>query len=281
MSKTVLLLDGDVFAYEAASVAEHEVEFPDGIWVLYSDFDTAFGHATRKIERLKEELKADEVIFTWSCPTGRYWRHDILPTYKGNRKGGRKPMALRELKEALAEEYESVMRPNLEADDVMGILATNPKYKLKAKKIIVSIDKDMQTIPGWLFNPDKDYQPWEVSREHADRFHLAQALAGDQTDGYPGCPQVGFDTALDALENLQKPVSYEHTFKSGKRKDTTETRWTKDDAEDMWDVVKANFERQGLNEEAALLQARVSRILRHGEWNTNKQEVKLYDPRSD
>lgn len=278
MSKTVLLLDGDIFAFEAASISEHEIEFPGDIWVLYSEFDRAFRHATHKIDELKKELKADEVVFCWSCPSGRYWRHDVLPTYKGQRKNSRKPLALKELKEALAEEYESVMRPNLEADDVMGILSTNKRYKPGSKKIIVSIDKDMQTIPGWLFNPDKDYQPWEVSEDHADRFHLAQALGGDQTDGYAGCPQIGFETAWKMLEDMQKPVSYEHVFKSGKRKGETEIRWTKDDADDLWDVVKAHFEKQGLNEEAALVQARVARILRHGEWDTKKQEVKLYEP---
>jgi len=278
MSKTVLLLDGDVFAYEACAVAQHEVEFPGEIWVLYSDEAQAFKHATRKIERLRTELKADEVVFCWSCPTGRYWRHDILPTYKGNRKSGRKPMVLQHIKERLADEYESAMRPNLEADDVMGIFSTNPKYKPGAKKIIVSIDKDMQTIPGWLFNPDKDYQPWEVTKEHADRFHLAQALGGDQTDNYAGCPSIGFATAWNALETLVKPEPFEHTFKSGKRQGETEIRWTKTEAEDMWDVVLANFDKQGLNEQAALLQAQVSRILRHGEYQSKKQKVVLYEP---
>jgi DNA polymerase-1 len=170
------------------------------------------------------------------------------------------------------------MRPNLEADDVMGIFSTNPKYKPGAKKIIVSIDKDMQTIPGWLFNPDKDYQPWEVTKEHADRFHLAQALGGDQTDNYAGCPSIGFATAWNALETLVKPESFEHTFKSGKRQGETEIRWTKTEAEDMWDVVLANFDKQGLNEQAALLQAQVSRILRHGEYQSKKQKVVLYEP---
>ena len=275
---TVLLLDGDIFAFEAATISEREIEWPNDVWTLHSDMSSALSHATNKIANLKNELNADEVVFCWSCPSSRYWRHDILPTYKQNRKSTRKPLAVGPLKEKLAEQYESFMRPNLEADDVMGILSTWSKFKPGAKKIIVSIDKDMQTIPGWLYNPDQDYQPWKVPQDHADRWHLAQAMGGDQVDGYAGCPGIGFNKAWEALTNLQKPVSYEHTFKSGERKGMTETRWTTDDAEDLWDVVVSHFRKAGLGEDEALVQAQVARIVRACDYNFKTKEVKPWIP---
>ncbi|MCV5902166.1 hypothetical protein OFN63_39325, partial [Escherichia coli] len=75
-----------------------------------------------RIEELRKELKLDVVIM---CLTDDHnWRKDVLPTYKENRKGVRKPVGLQELKQRLSEHYETYIRPSLEADDVMGILAT-------------------------------------------------------------------------------------------------------------------------------------------------------------
>jgi DNA polymerase-1 len=99
-------------------------------------------------------------------------------------------------KEYLAQEYPSFIRPRLEADDCMGILATNSKLlgsSYEGDQIIMcSEDKDMRTIPGFLYNPN---QPQlgviSISEEDANRFHMWQTLTGDQTDGYPGCPGIG------------------------------------------------------------------------------------------
>mgnify|MGYP003859969237 CR=1 FL=1 len=51
---------------------------------------------------------------------------------------------------SLIDEYQAVIYPNLEADDVMGILATKPSKG--ERKIICSIDKDLRQIPGHLYN---------------------------------------------------------------------------------------------------------------------------------
>ncbi|AHI29712.1 hypothetical protein [Marinobacter similis] len=278
MSKTILLMDGDIFAFEAASVVEQEIDWGDGLWTLHSFFEDAFDHAVRRMEDIKKQLNADEIVFCWSCPTGTYWRHDVMPTYKRHRKGGRKPIALRPLKEALAEKYPSFMRPNLEADDVMGILSTWDGYEPGAKKIIVSIDKDMKTIPGWLFNPQKDYQPWYVSPEEAQYWFMYQALMGDSTDGYDGCPGIGPVIAEKHLKEVTKLVSYPHELKSGKRKGEIEIRWDTAEADDLWDVVVSMFQSKGLCEEEALRQARVARILQASDYDFHTKEVKLWTP---
>ncbi len=74
----------------------------------------------------------------------------------------------------------------------MGILSTHPT-KIQGKKIIVSEDKDMRTIPGWLYNPgpNKDIEPKYINEFEADRYHLYQTITGDSTDGYKGCPGAG------------------------------------------------------------------------------------------
>ena len=71
-----------------------------------------------------------------------------------NRKDSYRPMLLNPLKEYLAENYTTFQRPQLEADDVMGILATR-KQKEPTRFIIISTDKDLKQIPSHHYNPDK------------------------------------------------------------------------------------------------------------------------------
>ena len=123
----------------------------------------------------------------------------------------------------------------------MGVLATD-------NTIIVSDDKDLQTIPGRLYRPaTKELKT--ITPEEADRSHLIQALTGDVTDGYKGCPKVG-------------PVSAEKILEEG-----------------TWEEVVGAYQKAGLGEEFALSQARVARILREGEWNPITEEVQLWNPK--
>ena len=62
------------------------------------------------------------------------FRKQIYPEYKLNRINRRKPTVLYELKRYLFEEHEAISEPRLEADDLMGIFATDPK--IKGNKII-------------------------------------------------------------------------------------------------------------------------------------------------
>jgi DNA polymerase-1 len=45
---------------------------------------------------------------------------------------------------------------------------------------------------------------------------------------------------------------------------------------DMWKIVVKAYEKAGMNEQDALQQARVARILRHGEYDKKTGEVKLW-----
>jgi DNA polymerase-1 len=80
------------------------------------------------------------------CFTGiNNFRRRLLPTYKSNRVAG-KPLVYHETVQAVAERYRTERMEGLEADDLLGILATTlPKY---AGAVVVSIDKDMRTFPG-------------------------------------------------------------------------------------------------------------------------------------
>lgn len=282
-----LLLDADIIAFKIASVSQQTYQFPDcepSIEVdPWEEVEPRIHHA---IDFLKETLGSELVIVCLSCPTEENWRLDILPTYKGNRDYSKRPVHLAAVKEYMAANWPSYRRDTLEADDIMGILSTmkglppsfvkeHPEFAKHGRKIIVSEDKDMKTIPGWLFNPAKNTVPHLVDQEAADNWHLYQAICGDTVDCYAGCFGAGHDKALIALnQGLYTP--YQHTFKRGPRKGQEETRWMVDtDAKaSPWERVVGLFARYGFTEADALVQARVARICRVTDYDfTNKKVI--------
>jgi DNA polymerase-1 len=234
-----LLIDGDIFLYQVASAVEEPTHWGDDIWTLHSDMRTAREVFDMEIKKLQKRLNVKKVVIALSDPD-RNWRRSVLHSYKANRRGNRKPVVYVPLREHAAETYETVWYPTLEADDVLGLLATEDT-------IIVSDDKDLKTIPGTLYVPYKD-ELLEVTQENADRYHLVQTLTGDSVDGYKGCPGIGPKKAEKVLE------------------------------EGTWDEVVEAYEKAGLSESVALVQARVARILRSGEYNYKTKEVNLWKP---
>jgi DNA polymerase-1 len=268
-------MDGDIFAYEVAAGAEGPVNWGDGHWTVHAEEGPAETKLLDRVDRLAEKAGADRIIIALSDADN--WRKVILPSYKSNRSGVRKPILLKHLKALLEDSYETFIRPSLEADDVLGILSTWPE--LKGKKVIVTKDKDLLTIPGFhLKSNDADAGVFEVSEEEADKWHLIQSLAGDVTDGYTGCPGVGVDTARKIVEEPFGWEQYEHTFKSGKRKGVTELRWCKREADSRWDAITSHFYKAGLGKDEALLQARVARICRASDYDFKNKSVKLWNP---
>lgn len=247
---TTLLIDADIVAFKIASTSQKAFKFdgPDSPPCLQVD---EWEEVAPRLDELMQEYlsktKADDLIICLSCPTDEGWRKAIYPDYKAHRDYSNRPVYLDRCKDYLAEHYRSFRKPTMEADDIMGILSTHSKL-VPGKRIIVSEDKDLQTIPGWLWNPAKDAKPRLIAEEQADYFHLYQALIGDTTDGYKGCPGIG-------------PVKAQAILQEGK-----------------WEAVRSAFVRKGLTEEDALLQARVARICRASDYDFKKQEVILWNP---
>lgn len=247
-----LLIDADVVAYKLASVLESTWVENGFIQCRYVDEGLMKDTIDIYLEELMVDLHGDEIVIAMSCPTGRYFRHDIYPDYKGNRKGTTKPIALKYAKEYLGEAYNSYVRPNLEADDIIGILLTHPKL-IKGEKVSVSVDKDFLGIPGLHANMDTR-EIEEVDEDTADWWFMMQTLLGDTVDNYPGCKGIGPKSAPKVLEDHVGSLP------------------------DMWDAVVAAFEKKGFDYDHALLQARLARILRASDYNFKKKEVVLWTP---
>lgn len=265
---TTLLLDADIIAFKVASVSQRTFQFPGcDPSVSADDWEDVVPRIDAEVAKLTEKLKSDKVIVCLSCPTEDNWRLKVLPTYKGNRDYSKRPVWLAKVKDYLEAEYPSYRRPHLEADDIMGILSTmpglppgflkeHPGFDPKARKVIVSEDKDMKTIPGWLFNPAKDSKPRLIDQHEADWWHLYQTLVGDTTDGYAGCPGCG-------------PVKAEKVLGPAKGFEVEPEDWTN---------VLGAFQAKGLTEADALIQARVARICRASDYDFKNKEVILWTP---
>lgn len=242
-----LLIDGDVVLYQVTQACETAVDWGDDMWTLHSDFKEAKQRWDCWIADIMERLNGDKCEIAFSGTDN--WRKTVLPTYKSHRKSNRKPLVFNELKNYVHDTYKTHMADILEGDDVLGIMMGDSK--LSGDKICVTIDKDLKTIEGLHYNPmKKDEGVFEVSEEQADYNHLYQALMGDAVDGYAGCPGIGPKTASRLL----------------------------DDKGATWDTVVEAYNKKGIEEEDALVQARVARILRFGEYDRKNEEVILWLP---
>lgn len=272
MAKRVLLIDGDQFLFKAAVAVEKETRWDDQNHVLYSNSNEAWDVLEGMMDRIFERFETKEHALCFSTDTSKpNFRFAVWPEYKGAR-DPRKPLCYAALREKVESVYHCIDMPGLEADDVMGILATKPG---KTRRIIVSQDKDMRTIPTKVWNGKEDY---DVSPADADRFHLYQTLIGDTSDGYPGCPGVGPVAAEAFLDAPYILTPYTHELKSGKRKGETEVRWAQTPTDDVWAGVVSFYVKAGLTEQDALTQARLARILRWSDWDGEKKEPILWTP---
>ncbi|GAB5503455.1 hypothetical protein [Pyruvatibacter sp.] len=271
--KTTLLVDADLYAFRAMSAAEEEEEWDDDVWTLTCDHKKAREMYFASVARAERLTGAEHIVHCFSDSTN--WRKTLNPSYKANRKKVRKPVGYLEFVAKLQKDVaKAYVRPTLEADDILGILSTHPTL-ISGRKVIASLDKDMKTIPGWLFDGEDVY---EVTPEAAERYHMSQTLSGDAVDNYPGCPGMGKQRAEEAVSPPTMLVPYEHELKRGPRKGQTETRYTEEPTDDLWAAVVSRFVAAGQTEEDALLNARLARICQYTDYDFKKKEVILWQP---
>lgn len=258
----VALIDADILAYQAAVVSEQSFDWGDGMWTLHAFEPDAIRAFNTILNTIVEKTKADDFYLMFSDRDN--WRKGVLPTYKSNRSGVRKPMLLRFLKEIAEENYKCVTMPGLEGDDVLGIWMTQPsKLEPVRELILCSIDKDFKTIPGKHYNFKAD-EFFEISEHEADKWHMIQTLTGDTTDGYAGCPGCGpkgaekiLQAALDEGTPWANPAQLREIY---------------------WKHVVKAYDKAGFGEEEALVQARVARICRYEDYDHVNKKVILWTP---
>ena len=238
-----LLIDADFIVYKSCAAAETEVDFGDDVILVTSNFSDALSATRRELTKIRDQFGSFTSLILFFSDTKNF-RKTIMPEYKGHR-NRKKPCGYKRVINQLKTEFEVIIMPQLEADDAMGIYATqNPG------NIVVSPDKDMKQIPGKLYNLDEQFT---VSKESGAAWHLIQWRSGDQTDGYGGVPGIGVKRA----ETLFNKEGY------------------------SWKTVVKAFKDKDLTEEDALVNARLARILTVDDYDFTKNRPILWSPSSD
>jgi DNA polymerase-1 len=227
----MLIIDADIVAYRAATSCEHPIHWGDGLWTLHAFEQDVGTYISMFIDNLAKECGATKILCCLSDKEN--FRKEIASFYKANRADTRKPMLLGYGRQYIQDNWDTTIIEKLEADDVIGITAT-----AQDNCIIWSEDKDLMTVPGTHLVKGEIV---EVTIDEADHLFYTQILTGDTADNYKGCPGIG---AVKA-ERLLTPPEGETA--------TNVWRWSQ--------VVKA-FEKAGLNQDEALLQARLAYIKR-------------------
>lgn len=244
----IALIDGDIIAYQATTAAFKVVDWEDGEGPQpLADIPGAIDTAIHLVHEWTRLAGAKSATVCFSPRDGSNFRKLIEPSYKAGRP--EKPPGYWEVVDAVEAAFKFYRIDGLEADDVMGIAGTDGRF---GQTVVVSLDKDMKTLPALVFNPTKDVRPQKIAPAQADLVWMTQTLTGDPVDGYKGCPKIGPVNAARILG----------------------PHWRNLGA--LWKAVVETYEAAGLSEADALLQARLARILRAGDYNHRTKEVNLW-----
>lgn len=175
--------------------------------------------------------------------------------YKGNRDPTLRPYHYDALRIHARKYWDTVVSRGCEADDLISIMAEQAAAQHR-DTIVVSIDKDLDQIPGQHYNPDKKVFYYQ-DRDSALLYLYQQALSGDSTDNIPGCYRCGPVQA--------QRIIAEHTSEfEGIDLDAEKSIWKRVESEYIASLQRAGCHYEGEREaiEAALETARLVYIQR-------------------
>ena len=179
-SGKTLLVDGDIAVYRPCCIHN-------------DDDDTDRAAIARKIEKavnlMVQQAGCDDYIFCLT--TSVNFRDFLVDDYKDNRSDVERPVNLKWAKRWAMQHLNALVKVGLEADDLLGILATEDT-------VTWSLDKDIRQIPGKHLD-DETRQIITVTKEGTLRDKgkkiyfdgnvgmMYQLLIGDGADYIIGC----------------------------------------------------------------------------------------------
>lgn len=183
----LVLIDGDPPVYSCGFAANEE------------DVSHALHNMKKLIEKICRETNADEYkIFL----TGKNnYRDELVDYYKANRNPAHKPVHYEALRNYLVEKHEAEVVNGMEADDMLGVCQYQARLRGQ-DTCIATIDKDMNMIPGWHYNWNKETL-YNVSEEEGIKFFYTQLLTGDPVDNIKGVPGIGPKRAAKILDGTE------------------------------------------------------------------------------
>lgn len=227
------LIDADILVYRVGYTTE---DVDEGI---------AFSRIRELIDTIRKEVKYDEAINFLTSTDKSNFRFSIAKTlpYKGNRKQP-KPLHYDALRDYLIRKYDTVVISGQEADDAIGIYQCNSD---EDTTIIVSIDKDLDMIPGWHYNFVKK-ERYKVDLDQALRNFYMQILIGDISDNISGARGVGKVRAkkyIDACQNEEEMWATCEKYYEGDTErllENAQLLWIRREEGELWGTTKRCLE---------------------------------------
>jgi 5'-3' exonuclease len=178
------LIDSDILVYR---VGYTTMEVPEGI---------AMARMDEMIGNILSFLGTNDYNCYLTSTDHSNFRYDIFPEYKANRLTKR-PTHYYLLRDYLVNNHGAEVIYGQEADDALA-----QTQEIITPTCIVSIDKDLDQIPGMHFNFVRG-QLYEVDILSGHRCFYRQLLTGDlPTDNIPGIYGLGPKTASKMIDHL-------------------------------------------------------------------------------
>ncbi len=216
--------------------------------------------STAVVERIRALSSAHKHVAI-CCDSGRSFRYDIDPSYKGNRRDPDKQDERARILHQIGLAVETLRgdgfpiwaAKGFEADDIIASAAREIHYRQAASNVdpdavvlIISPDKDLRQLvsdhvevlaPGIADRPAKTYDSEAVFLRHGVQPHQLLdyfALVGDASDNIKGADGIGekkaaamlakFGNLDDVMAALESPETSSMTFTPSTRKSLTEFR---------------------------------------------------------
>jgi 5'-3' exonuclease len=177
------LIDGDILPYRIGFTTE-DVDVNIAVWRLKT-----------LIDDILDACEADDYLIFLSSEDKSNFRYEVSSDYKANRTTP-KPRHYYSLRNHIINNYKHEIVFGMEADDALGIAQNE-------NTIIVSIDKDLNQVPGKHYNFVKK-EHYVVSELEGLQWFYQQLLMGDKgVDNIEGIYGIGPKKAYAAIAHLE------------------------------------------------------------------------------
>ena len=165
--------------------------------------------------RENHEVQIDDIEVWLTRPDIRSnFRYSVTDTYKANRKDFVKPVHYNTVRDYLTANYMANMsREGWEADDEVSAIGWQSWLDTYPEKdvIIASIDKDLDTCPGWHYSwagYNRKSKYYHLTLSEARHIFWVSVLTGDKADNIIGLKGIGPKKADKALEGCSTDKEY-------------------------------------------------------------------------
>jgi len=177
------------------------------------DLDVVTERVDDFLFNLEEVLNAGSMELFLTAPNiEQNFRRKLNPQYKANRKDAVKPHHLGNIRDYMLEDWDAkIATAGIEADDALAIIGWQAFENDDDSVILCSIDKDMDTVPGWHYRWPTYNKEGALYYQHLSDAMFsfwASSLIGDGADNIIGIRGIGPKKSALLLEECATAEEY-------------------------------------------------------------------------